>query len=76
MSKRGWLWRSTTIARLSRTQVVELKQTPLDRRHAMARLLVDTASGVTAAHQMRIHYLSRDVAMNVQELLMARVAST
>jgi putative membrane protein len=76
MARRGWLWRTTTIARVSRTQVVEVKQTPLDRRHAMARLLVDTASGVTAAHRMHISYLSREVATGLQDVLTARVATT
>jgi putative membrane protein len=36
--KSGWLWQNTTIARASRIQAVTLRESPFDRRAAMARV--------------------------------------
>ncbi|HEX5108338.1 MAG TPA: PH domain-containing protein [Vicinamibacterales bacterium] len=41
--RRGWLWRVITAARTSKIQAVALRESPFDRRTAMARLRVDTA---------------------------------
>lgn len=41
----GWLWRHTTFAPLGKIQVVELAESPWDRRWRMAGVAADTAGG-------------------------------
>lgn len=42
-TRRGWLGRSTHIVPVSKAQVIEIRQTPFDRRLRLATLSVDTA---------------------------------
>lgn len=72
----GWLWRSTTIARMSRIQAVTLRESPFDRRAAMARVRVDTAGAHERSHRIDIPYLGRDVAADLQLRLAAQAADT
>jgi membrane protein YdbS with pleckstrin-like domain len=74
--KSGWLWRSTTIARVSRIQAVSLRESPFDRRAAMARVRVDTAGAHERSHRIDIPYLGRDDAADLQLRLAARAADT
>lgn len=66
----GWLWRRTTIVRRSKIQVVELGETPFDRRRTMASVSVDTA-GATLA----VPYLPEATAADLHERLAAGAAS-
>ena len=72
----GWLWRSTTIARASRIQAVTLRESPFDRRAAMARVRVDTAGAHERSHRIDIPYLGRDAAADLQRRLAAQAADT
>jgi len=72
----GWLWRSTTIARASRIQAVTLRESPFDRRAAMARIRVDTAGAHERSHRIDIPYLGRDAAADLQVRLAAQAADT
>jgi putative membrane protein len=72
----GWLWRSVTIARVSRIQAVTLIESPFDRRTAMARLRVDTAGANERSHRIDIPYLARDGAAALQSRLAAQAADT
>jgi putative membrane protein len=72
----GWLWRSTTIARASRIQAVTLRESPFDRRAAMARIRVDTAGAHERSHRIDIPYLGRDAAAALQVRLAAQAADT
>jgi putative membrane protein len=74
--KSGWLWRSTTIARASRIQAVTLRESPFDRRAAMARVRVDTAGAHERSHRIDIPYLGRDAAADLQRRLAAQAADT
>ena len=74
--KSGWLWRSTTIARASRIQAVTLRESPFDRRAAMARIRVDTAGAHERSHRIDIPYLGRDAAADLQLRLAAQAADT
>jgi putative membrane protein len=74
--KSGWLWRSTTIARASRIQAVTLRESPFDRRTAMARIRVDTAGAHERSHRIDIPYLGRDAAVDLQLRLAAQAADT
>ena len=74
--KSGWLWRSTTIARVSRIQAVTLRESPFDRRAAMARVRVDTAGAHERSHRIDIPYLGRAAAADLQLRLASEAADT
>jgi putative membrane protein len=72
----GWLWKKTSIARFTKIQAVALHESPFDRRHAMARVRVDTAGAGDLAHRVDIPYLARETASDLYDLLAARTART
>jgi putative membrane protein len=74
--KSGWLWRSVTIARVSKVQGVTLIESPFDRRSSMARVRVDTAGANERSHRIDIPYLARDRAAELQLMLAAQAADT
>jgi putative membrane protein len=53
----GWISRHLTVARFSKLQAVSMTQSPLDRRHFMASVRVDTAGAGGASHRVDIPYL-------------------
>lgn len=69
--RNGWLWRRTTVARLAKVQVVTVRESPFDRRVAMAQLCIDTA-GATVA----IPYLPRETAVRLHTTVAAAAAQT
>ena len=71
----GWLWRHTTVARVTRIQAVSLEESPFDRRTGMASVSVDTA-GADPTHSVDIPYLDRDVAASLFSTLSAQAART
>lgn len=72
----GWVWQRHTLARANRIQAVSLRQSPFDRRAAMARVRVDTAGAGMASHRVDIPYLDRGVASQLAGRLAAQAAST
>lgn len=72
----GWLWRETTVARLARIQAVSLHESPFDRRHGMASVLVDTAGLQAALHRVQVPYLPRDAAGALAAALARAAART
>jgi putative membrane protein len=72
----GWVWRYLTIAPLAKVQAVSVHESPFDRRHGMATLLVDSAGGSDAPHRVEIPYLPREVAGRLRDRLAAAAAST
>ena len=65
----GWILRQMTIVRLERIQAVSLRETPFDRRHRMATVLVDTLGASGAPHVVRIPYVPRaEAAVLLQDL--------
>lgn len=64
----GFIYRSGTLTHKTsygfwdRTQTIDLKQNPFDRRWGMASLLIDTAAAGTADHPLIIEYLTADTA--------------
>jgi putative membrane protein len=58
----GWLWRQTTVAPFARIQAVSLRESPFDRRNAMAGVRVDTAGAGDPSHRVAIPYLDRRTA--------------
>jgi putative membrane protein len=72
----GWLWRNVSVARFTKIQAVAIHESPFDRRHAMARVRVDTAGAGSAWHRVDIPYLARETARALHDLLAARAAQT
>lgn len=67
----GYVHQRLAIVPLHRIQALWLRASPLDRRHGMKRLFVDTA-GVNVRHHAEIPYLMADVA----DELVARLSAT
>lgn len=61
----GWLWRQTTVAPFARVQAVTLRESPFDRRNAMASVNVDTAGAGDLSHRVAIPYLDRSRALDL-----------
>jgi putative membrane protein len=72
----GWLWRTLTIAPTAKVQAVALRESPFDRRWAMARLRVDTAGASEASHRVDIPYLPRHTAYHLHHQLATEAAVT
>jgi putative membrane protein len=72
----GWLWKSVTVAPVSKIQAVAAIESPFDRRAAMARIRVDTAGGGERSHRVDIPYLARETARTLRGRLAAQAAST
>lgn len=76
LMRSGWIWRQQTLARTNKIQSVSLRQSPLDRRAAMARVRVDTAGAGASSHRVDIPCLDCVVAAGLADRLAAQAAST
>ena len=74
--KSGWLWRSTTIARMSRIQAVTLGSRRSIGVPRWPVSGVDTAGAHERSHRIDIPYLGRDIAADLQLRLAAQAADT
>lgn len=72
--KSGWIWRTTTIARVAKVQAVTHYESPFDRRTAMGRVRIDTAGA--GVHRIDIPYLPDDVARALHLRLASGAATT
>lgn len=72
----GWLWRRVTAVPFTKIQAVTLKESPFDRRAAMARVRVDTAGTRESSHRVAIPYLLRETAEELGAFLATRAAGT
>jgi putative membrane protein len=72
----GWLWRKTTVVRFLKIQAVAIRESPFDRRAAMASVAVDTAGIGQASHRVNIPYLARETARNLCDLLAGQADRT
>lgn len=72
----GWIWKKLTVVRFTKIQAVALRESPFDRRAAMARVRVDTAGAGSASHRVDIPYLARETARDLCNFLAARAART
>jgi putative membrane protein len=72
----GWLWRRQTIAPFSKVQAVAVRESPFDRRFAMARVEVDTAGTSRERHQIDVPYLPRPAADALAAHVAARASRT
>ena len=72
----GWFWRQMTVAPLDKVQAVSVGESPFDRRHAMASLVVDTAGAAGAPHRLKVPFLDRNVATALADIIAARAAQS
>lgn len=72
----GWLWRVVTVARVAKIQAVALRESPFDRRTAMARVRVDTAGASDRSVRVDIPYLPIEVASSLHRRLAASAGRT
>ena len=72
----GVFVRRTSGTRIDRIQNIAQRQTPFDRRYAMATVSVDTAGAGPAGHKIEIPYLDTAVAASVRSTLVADTART
>jgi uncharacterized membrane protein YdbT with pleckstrin-like domain len=76
LMRSGWLWRQTTLARVNKIQAVAMRQSPFDRRAAMAAVSVDTAGAGEFSHRVAIPYLDHEVALGLAQRLSGYAANT
>lgn len=74
--KSGWFWRQMTIAPLYKVQAVSLSESPFDRRHGMASLVVDTAGARGAPHRLDVPFLDRAAAGALAGTIAGRAAGS
>jgi putative membrane protein len=72
----GWWSRHWRFAEIDKLQVLQVRQSPLDRRTGMASLWLDTAGAATLSPPLRIRYLPEREAHALYEDLSARVAAS
>jgi putative membrane protein len=75
-TRRGWLSRATHIVPIRNAQAIVLRQTPLDRRHRVASLIVDTAGQAYTGGAPRIDNVPQNDALDVARTLAHRAAQT
>lgn len=76
MMRSGWLWQTTTLARVNKIQAVTMSASPFDRRAAMAAVRVDTAGAGELSHRVAIPYLDQAIATALTRRLSAAAANT
>lgn len=74
-TRRGFLSRTTHIVPVSKVQVIEIHQTPFDRRLGLASLRIDTAGQAYTGGGPRIGNLPLDEARRLAESLAHRAAT-
>ena len=74
MRRSGWWERKLSFAEIDKLQGLQLLQSPFDRRHGMASLVVDTAGASPLGHRLELHYLPETVARALHERLGAQLA--
>ena len=74
-TRRGWLNRSTHLVPIRKAQVLVVRQTPFDRRHGVATLVVDTAGQATTGGGPQIHNVPWSEALLLARELAQRAAA-
>lgn len=69
----GWLGREWQIVPIERLQVIRVEQSPFDRRHGMASLLLDTAGAHSSRPALRLRHLPEATALELAARLAKQV---
>jgi putative membrane protein len=75
-TRRGWLSRTTHVVPIRNAQTIVIRQTPLDRRHGVGTLLVDTAGQAYTGGGPQIHNVPWEEALRLARTLAQRTAAT
>lgn len=75
-TRRGWLRRSTHIVPIRNAQVLVVRQTPFDRRHKVASVMVDTAGQAFTGGSPRIGNVPLEEALALARSLAKQAAET
>lgn len=75
-TRRGWLRRSTHIVPIRNAQVIVVRETPFDRRHKVASVLVDTAGKAHTGGSPRIENVPHEEAVELARALARQAAET
>jgi putative membrane protein len=75
-TRRGWLSRATHIVPIRNAQAIVVRQTPFDRRHGVATLVVDTAGQTNTGGAPKIHNLPLEEARGLARTLARQAAAT
>jgi putative membrane protein len=75
-TRRGWLRRSTHIVPIRNLQVVVLRQTPFDRRHKVASVMVDTAGQAYTGGSPKVGNVPAEEALALARSLARQAAGT
>ena len=75
-TRRGWLRRSTHIVPIRNAQVIVVRQTPFDRRHQVASVMVDTAGQAYTGGSPRISNVLAEEAIALARSLAKQAAET
>ncbi len=74
--KDGVIFTKFTFVRLPKTQTIAVKESPFDRRHGMASLVIDTAGAMVGAHHINIPYLDLGVAISIKDRISDNIKGT
>jgi len=75
-TRRGWLSRTTHVVPIRNVQSIVIRQTPLDRRHGVGTLMVDTAGQAYTGEGPSIHNIPWEDARALARTLAHRAAAT
>lgn len=75
-TRRGWLRRSTHIVPIRNLQVIVLRQTPFDRRHNVASVMVDTAGQAYTGGSPKVGNVPAEEALALARSLARQAAET
>jgi putative membrane protein len=75
-TRRGWLSRTTHVVPIRNVQSIVIRQTPLDRRHGVGTLMVDTAGQAYTGEGPSIHNIPWGDARALARTLAHRAAAT
>ncbi len=70
----GWLDREWQIVEIERIQLLRIEQSPFDRRHGMASLLLDTAGADPGWSALRLRHLPQETVTALAGRLATRIA--
>ena len=70
----GVLLKKTSVTFFDKVQVVDIRQTPFDRRWRMARLRIDTAAAGPAEHRVHVKLLEEQFAREELNAISQRAA--
>jgi len=72
-TRSGVLFRGQAHVRLGKAQVVDISQSPFDRRHGTATLRVDTAGSNPGMQPVQVRYLPVEEAERIRDFVLSRL---